>query len=152
MRSIARGASNRHSMLPWAVVGSLLVVIGIIYAQTLEFGFLHYDDQVFVTECPPVRGGLTGESILWAFTSGPVGEWYPVSMLSHMLDCEIYGLNPAGHFLTNVLLHAATAILLFLVLRRMTDELWPSASVAALFAVDPQTSSRWPGSPSGATC
>ena len=70
-------------------------------------------------------------------TDGPFGEWYPLTTLSHMLDCQLYGLNPAGHYLTNVLLHAASSVLLFLVLLRMTGDLWPSAWVAAVFAIHP---------------
>ena len=84
------------------------------------------------------RPGLTLDGLRWAFTNGPVGEWYPLAMLSHMLDCQLFGLNAGGHHLTNVLLHAATSIALFLVLWRMTGELWPSAFVAAVFAVHPQ--------------
>ena len=84
------------------------------------------------------RAGLTGEGVRWAFTDGPYGEWYPLAMLSHMLDCQLFGLNAWGHHLTNVLLHAAASIALFLVLWRMTGELWPSAFVAAIFAVHPQ--------------
>ena len=67
----------------------------------------------------------------------PFGDWYPLTSLSHMLDCQLYGLNPAGHYLTNVLLHAAASVLLFLVLLRMTGDLWPSAWVAAVFAIHP---------------
>ena len=90
------------------------------------------------TTNPHVTAGLTGEGIRWAFTEGPFGEWYPLATLSHMLDCQLFGLNAWGHHLTNVLLHAAASIALFLVLWRMTDELWPSAFVAAVFAVHPQ--------------
>ena len=69
--------------------------------------------------------------------NGPLGERYPLAMLSHMLDCQLYGLHPAGHHLTNLLLHAASAVTLFLVQWRMTGGLWPSALVAALFALHP---------------
>ena len=86
---------------------------------------------------PQVDDGLTIEGIAWAFTSRHASNWHPLTWLSHMLDCQLYGLTPWGHHLTNVLLHAATAILLFLVLRRMTGDLWPSAFVAAVFAVHP---------------
>ena len=82
-------------------------------------------------------GGLTAEGIAWAFTTSHASNWHPLTWLSHMLDCQLYGLKPGGHHLTNVLLHAATAILLFLVLRRMTGDLWPSAFVAAVFAIHP---------------
>ena len=98
---------------------------------------MNYDDGVFVSSQPHVSGGLSWSGIAWAFTNGPFGEWYPLSMLSHMLDCDLYGLNPTGHHLTNVLLHAASAVTLFLALWRMTGALWPSALVAALFALHP---------------
>ena len=75
-----------------------------------------------------------------------------MTMLSHMLDCQIYGLRPWGHHLTNVLLHAANTVLLFLVLTRMTGGLWRSASVAALFAAHPAMSNRWPGWPNARMC
>jgi protein O-mannosyl-transferase len=127
-----------RQMLPWAVVGFLLVVIAIVYGQTLGFNFSGYDDPAYVFESRQVRGGLTTSGIVWAFTSGPFGEWYPLSMMSHMLDCQLFGLNAHWHHLTNVLLHAATAIGLFLVLRSMTGELWPSAFAATVFAVHPQ--------------
>ncbi|HEY1785535.1 MAG TPA: tetratricopeptide repeat protein, partial [Pirellulales bacterium] len=116
----------------------LLVAIGLIYAQTLDHVLLSYDDSGFVFANPHVKAGLTPAGIAWAFTEGPYGEWYPLAPLSHMLDCQLFGLHAWGHHLTNVLLHAAASIGLFLVLRQMTGELWPSAFVAALFAVHPQ--------------
>ena len=138
MPATKRPCASEPGSLPWAIAGLLLVAIGIIYGQTLTFDFLGYDDQVFVTQRPQVRAGLTGEGIAWAFTNGPGEEWYPLAMLSHMLDCQLYGLRPAGHFLTNLLLHAATVVGLFFTLRQMTGELWPSVLVAALLAVHPQ--------------
>ena len=122
----------------WLVCALLLVAIGLIYGQTLSHARLAYDDSVFVYENPYVTAGLTGEGFWWAFTDGPFGEWYPLASLSHMLDCQLFGLNAWGHHLTNVLLHAAASIALFLVGWRMTAELWPSAFVAAVFAVHPQ--------------
>ena len=100
-------------------------------------GILELRRSIFVYGEPHVSGGLSWSGIVWAFTNGPLGEWYPLSMLSHMLDCQLYGLNPAGHHFTNLLLHAASAVTLFLVLWRMTEALWPSALVAALFALHP---------------
>ncbi|HEY1785868.1 MAG TPA: hypothetical protein VGG30_09980, partial [Pirellulales bacterium] len=120
------------------VSAALLLAIALIYGQTLSHGLLAYDDGTFVTDNPHVTAGLTAESVHWAFAEGPYGEWYPLAMLSHMLDCQLFGLEAWGHHLTNVLLHAATSIALFLVLWRMTEELWPSAFVAAVFAVHPQ--------------
>ena len=91
----------------------------------------------YVYENPQVSRGLTAQGIAWAFTHSHGANWHPLTWLSHMLDCQLYGLSAGGHHLTNVLLHAATAVLLFLVLRRMTGGFWPSALVAALFAVHP---------------
>jgi protein O-mannosyl-transferase len=122
----------------WAVCGFLLVAIWLIYFQTLEHRLLEFDDNGFVYDNPQITAGLTSEGIRWAFTEGPYGEWYPLAPLSHMLDCQLYGLNAWGHHLTNVLLHAAGSIGLFLVLWRMTAELWPSAFAAVVFAVHPQ--------------
>ena len=121
----------------WAICGFLLLAVGLVYGQTVRHEFLGFDDNVFIYENPHVTPGLTLSGLWWALTDGTLGEWYPLSALSHMLDCQLYGLNPAGHFLTNVLLHAASSVLLFLVLLRMTGDLWPSAWVAAVFAIHP---------------
>ncbi|HTU25046.1 MAG TPA: tetratricopeptide repeat protein, partial [Pirellulales bacterium] len=121
-----------------AVCGVLLLAVGVVYGQTLNHAFLDYDDALFVQKNPHVAVGLTPDGFSWAFTDGPGGEWYPLAMLSHMLDAQVFGLNAWGHHLTNVLLHAATSVALFLVWWRYTSELWPSAFVAALFAVHPQ--------------
>ena len=120
-----------------AVCACLVLAVLLVFSRTLSQGFSNIDDFAFVTNEPHVSGGFSWSGIAWAFSNGPAGEWYPLSMLSHMLDCQLYGLHPAGHHLTNVLLHAATAVTLFLVLWRMTGGLWPSALVAALFAVHP---------------
>ncbi|HTU26720.1 MAG TPA: tetratricopeptide repeat protein [Pirellulales bacterium] len=122
----------------WAVAGFLITVIAIIFGQTLWFDFLTYDDAWLVSGNRLVNRGLTVDGISAAFVSGPAGEWYPLSMISHMLDCQIFGLSAWGHHLTNLVLHAATTIGLFLVLRNMTGELWPSALVATLLAIHPQ--------------
>ena len=81
--------------------------------------------------------GSDAQGIIWAFTHVHCSNWHPLTWVSHMLDCQFYGLSPGGHHLTNILLHTATAILLFLVLRRMTGALWRSAFVAAVFAIHP---------------
>ncbi len=138
--------TSANRCLPAAICGLLLAAVAIVYGQTIGFGFVDYDDPQFIRNCPQVAAGLTGQGIYWAFTNGPFGEWYPLSMISHMLDCQLFGLEPpghgqlgaGGHHLTNVLLHAATTVGLFLVLSRMTSELWPSGLAATLFAVHPQ--------------
>jgi tetratricopeptide (TPR) repeat protein len=121
----------------WGICGFLLLAVGLVFGQTVHQEFVGFDDPVFVYENPNVTSGLTSSGLWWALTDGPFGEWCPLSTLSHMLDCEIYGLEPAGHHLNNVLLHAASSVLLFLLLLRMTAALWPSAWVAAIFAIHP---------------
>lgn len=107
------------------------------YAPALCFQFLTFDDQAYVTENRHVQKGLTFKNLEWAFSSVTAGNWQPVTMISHMADCQIYGLRPWGHHLTNLLLHAANAALVYLLLWRMTRGRWRSACVAALFAVHP---------------
>src|SRR5208283_3122791 len=114
----------------------LAAIIWVVFGQTLGHGFVNYDDQVYVYENPEVAQGLTLQGIVWAFHVH-CSNWHPLTWISHMLDCQFYGLSPGGHHLTNILLHTATAILLFLVLRRMTGFLWRSAFVAAVFAIHP---------------
>ena len=109
----------------------------VIYGQTLAHGFISYDDGLYVFENPRVAAGLSWENVVWAFTSRTAMYVHPVTWLSHMLDCTIFGLRPWGHHLTNLLLHALNAILLYLAFARMTRRQWPSAFVAALFAVHP---------------
>jgi hypothetical protein len=108
-----------------------------VFGQTLRFGFVDYDDQVYIYNNPVVSKGLTLQGLKWAFSGVHAENWHPVTWLSHMLDCQLYGLNPAGHHFTNVLIHTATVIALFLLLRRMTGALWRSAFVAAVFAIHP---------------
>ncbi len=116
---------------------SLAAVTLAVYGQALRCQFLTFDDQAYVTENRHVLPGLTFADIKWAFCSVTAGNWHPLTMLSHMLDCQVYGLRPWGHHLTNVLFHTANTVLVFLLLARMTSAVWPSACVAALFAVHP---------------
>ena len=108
-----------------------------VFGQTVHFGFVNYDDDQTICWNPHVARGLSGPGIAWAFTHRHFGNWFPLTYLTHMVDCQLYGLNAEGHHLTNVLLHAATTVLLFLVLRQMTGQMWPSALAAALFAIHP---------------
>jgi hypothetical protein len=120
-----------------AVCVCLAIAVLLVFGQTLRFGFVNFDDDEYVYQNPQVSAGLTLPGLGWAFTHSHSANWHPLTWLSHMLDCQVYGLEPAGHHLTNFLLHAATAILLFLVLRQMTGALWPSAFVAVVFAIHP---------------
>jgi tetratricopeptide (TPR) repeat protein len=115
----------------------LVAIIWVVFGQTGQFEFVNYDDQKNVYENPVVEKGLSLPAVGWAFTHAQVANWIPLTTLSHMLDCQIFGLHAGGHHLVNVLLHTANAVLLFLVLRQMTGSLWRSAFVAAVFAVHP---------------
>lgn len=108
-----------------------------VYAQTLDFDFVSWDDGVYVTDNAAVRDGLSLEGVAWAFTSLRDDYWIPLTWLSHMLDAELFGMNPAGHHATAGLLHLLNSLLLFALLRRMTGELAPSALAAGLFALHP---------------
>ena len=124
----------------WLVPGVcifLAAIVWVVFGQTLHHEFVNFDDEVYVYENPLVQKGLTWEGFRWAFTYGQIGNWHPLTWISHMLDCQLYGLNAGGHHLTNVLLHTISVILLFLVLRHMTGFLWRSAFVAAVFAIHP---------------
>jgi len=124
----------------WIVPGLCLLLaamVWLVFGQTIHHQFINLDDGAYVYKNPQVYRGLTSEGIIWAFTQSHAANWHPLTWLSHMLDCQLYGLNPGGHHLTNVLLHTANAIVLFLVLRQMTGSLWRSAFVAAIFAIHP---------------
>jgi len=108
-----------------------------VFGQTLTHDFVNFDDHVYVYENPLIIRGLSPEGIIEAFTHTHARNWHPLTTLSHMLDCQLYGLNAGGHHLTNVILHTISVLLLFLVLKQMTAALWQSAFVAALFAIHP---------------
>ena len=108
-----------------------------LYLPVQSFDFINMDDPTYVTQNHRVQGGLTMEGLRWSLTNLEAGFWQPIVWLSHMLDCELYGLDPGGHHWTSVLIHAGSTILLFLVLSYMTGATWASALVAALFAIHP---------------
>ncbi len=115
----------------------LVVATAAIYYQVAKFDFINFDTDQYVYENNFVKEGLTANSIRWAFTTMHVSNWHPLTWLSHMLDIELYGLNPGRHHLTSVFFHIVNSLLLFGVLRRMTGSLWRSGLVAALFALHP---------------
>jgi protein O-mannosyl-transferase len=119
------------------ICAALTAITWLIFGQTLGHQFVTYDDPQYVYENAKVTAGLSPEGVSWAFTHTVAGNWHPLTTISHMLDCQLYGLKPAGHHFTSVLLHTIAVILLFLVLRQMTGALYRSAFVAALFAVHP---------------
>jgi tetratricopeptide (TPR) repeat protein len=115
----------------------LTIAILSIFWQVQDHGFVNFDDDLYVTANPRVQAGLTVDNIVWAFTTTHASNWHPLTWLSHMVDCHLFGLNPGAHHFTNLLLHVANTLLLFLVFHRMTRAVWKSAFVAALFAVHP---------------
>jgi len=118
---------------------SLLLIAAILisYWQVKDFDFICFDDKPYVTENRRVQSGLTVKGFIWAFTTFHASNWHPLTWLSHMLDCELYGLNPMGHHWTSLQIHIANTLLLFFILQYMTGALWRSAFVAALFALHP---------------
>ena len=108
-----------------------------IYSQVQDHEFLNYDDNQYVTDNLKVQAGLTRESVSWAFTTFYSSGWHPMIWLSYILDYQLYGLNPKGYHLTNLFFHIANALILFMVLLRMTGKLWRCAFVAAIFALHP---------------
>jgi tetratricopeptide (TPR) repeat protein len=115
----------------------LVVAVLAVFGQTAHFGFVNFDDPENVSANQVVQQGLSVKAVGWAVAHAQVCNWIPLTTLSHMLDCQLFGLRAGGHHVVSVLFHAATAVLLFLVLRQMTGSLWRSAFVAALFAVHP---------------
>ena len=119
-------------------IGLALVAAGVaVYGRALGFGFVDFDDGLYVTANDTVRAGLTPHGIAWAFTTFHAGNWHPLTWLSHMLDCGIFGLAGWGHHLTSLVLHLAATLLFFAALVRMTGDVWPGAFAAAVFMLHP---------------
>jgi len=109
----------------------------LVYLPVLHSEFVNFDDGLYVTSNAHVQAGLSWKNFIWAWQTNVASNWHPLTMFSHMLDCQLYALNPKGHHLTNLLFHLASVWLLFEVLRRMTGSPWRSAAVAALFGIHP---------------
>src|SRR6266568_1751686 len=116
---------------------ALVAITWFVFGQTLRHDFVNFDDHVYVYENPQITHGLTADGLIDAFTHTHARNWHPLTTISHMLDCQLYGLQAGWHHFTNVLLHTVAVILLFLVFREMTGALWRSAFVAAVFAIHP---------------
>ncbi len=115
----------------------LMAITWLVFGETLRHPSINFDDQEYVFENPKINTGLTSTGVLWAFTHSHAENWHPLTSISHMLDCQLFGLQAGWHHFTNVLLHTIAVILLFLVFREMTGALWRSAFVAAVFAIHP---------------
>jgi protein O-mannosyl-transferase len=135
---------NASSSAPTRAAGWRLLIAALLVAVTLaiywplkQCDFTNFDDPDYVTRNPHVLHGLTGRGIAWAFTQIHAGNWHPLTWISHMADCQLFGLNPAGHHFVSLGLHLANALLLFWLFEKMTGAAWRSAMVAALFAWHP---------------
>jgi protein O-mannosyl-transferase len=127
----------RNRWLSLAICLFLALAVWAVFGQTLHHEFVNYDDSLYVTQVAQVQTGLSWEGLKWAFTSLRAGSWHPLTWLSHMTDCQLFGLRAWGHHLSSLLLHLSNTVLLFLVLQRMTRARWRSAVAAALFALHP---------------
>jgi tetratricopeptide (TPR) repeat protein len=133
--------TSRHGILErradLAICIALLLAVLAIYGQVAGFDFVNFDDPAYITDNPQVQKGISMEGLRWAFTSGESGYWFPVTRVSELLDCQLFGLRSGAHHLSNLLWHALATLFLFAFLRRATGARWPSAWVAFLFALHP---------------
>jgi tetratricopeptide (TPR) repeat protein len=120
-----------------AIAGALVASTLAAYAQTVHFDFVVFDDPTYVIDDPHINRGLTWPGVKWVFSHAYFANWHPLTLLSHMLDCTLFGLDAGGHHLTSVLLHVANTLVLFFVLCGATGAPWRSSVVAALFALHP---------------
>jgi len=133
---MSRASLTRNQLLS-VICLTLTLVTAVLYWPMLHHNFVNLDDEAYITANPHVQSGLTWAGFVWAFQSGEQANWHPLTWMSHMVDCQLYGLNPGGHHLTNLLFHIANTLLVFLLLNQMTKAVWRSAFVAALFAWHP---------------
>lgn len=125
---------NRYEWCLFPVIALLTVAV---FSTVLWHDFVDYDDFTFVVRNSHIQAGVTIDGIVWAFTSGYEANWIPLTWISHMLDVQLFGMNPAGHHFVNLLFHTASTLLLFIFFKRTTGALWRSAAVALLFALHP---------------
>lgn len=129
-----RGGSSARAIAMSLILAALTLAV---FGKTIRYEFVNFDDDVYIYNAPIIRAGVTMVGFLRAFTDPHANNWHPLTTLSHMIDCQLYGLNAGGHHATNVLLHAIAVLLLFYALRQLTGAFWRSATVAVLFAVHP---------------
>lgn len=122
---------------PRLVALLLALITAVVFWPVLHCEFVNFDDEDYITQNAQVQSGINWNGLRWAFATFHSFNWHPITWLSHMLDCQLFGINSSAHHGVNLLLHAANAMLLLLVLHRMTGYLWPSAFAAALFAIHP---------------
>jgi len=133
-----RKTTRFHSPLTTLIICLFLVAISFaVFGQTIRYDFVNFDDDLYVYSAPVIKAGITIQGLALAVTAPHARNWHPLTTISHMLDCQLYGLNAGGHHGTNVLLHTIAVLLLFFVLRQMTSAVGKSAIVATLFAIHP---------------
>ena len=128
---------DSQSLLKWGISALLALVTLAAYVSVAENDFVNMDDPGYVTQNVQVQQGFSWNTVRWAMTAEVCSNWHPLTWLSHALDYQLYGLNPAGPHLTNLAFHVANTILLFLLLQRLTTRLWPATFVALLFGLHP---------------
>ena len=133
----SRQAKSPASRQALAVCIFLVVITWLVFGQTVRYDFVNYDDNEYVYANPNIAHGLTINGVVHAFSGTHSANWHPLTTLSHMLDCQLWGLRAGSHHLTNVVLHTIAVVLLFLVMQQMTGAIWRSAFVAAVFAIHP---------------
>jgi tetratricopeptide (TPR) repeat protein len=119
------------------ICAGLIALVWFVFGQAIHFPFVNYDDAAYTSENPIIVRGLSSDGIVWAFTHTQSGNWHPLTVISHMLDCSLFGLNAGAHHLINVSFHTLTVLAFFFALRALTGSLWRSALVAAIFAIHP---------------
>jgi len=132
--AIAPAKNFRRDLILCALLAAGVLLV---FWPVRSFEFLNYDDPEYVTDNPAVQHGLTQAGVAWAWQTSHASNWHPLTWVSHMLDFQFFGANPAGHHFTNLIFHLANALLLFLVIKRMTGAIWRSFFVAAIFAFHP---------------
>ena len=140
MHRISQSTALHRRNPPWVtscICVSLFVLTWIVFGQTLRYDFVNYDDPRYVYQNTRITSGISVANVAWAFSHIHSENWHPLTTITHMLDCQLHGLNASWHHFTNVLLHSFAVVLLFVALQRMTGDLWRSAFVSAVFAVHP---------------
>jgi tetratricopeptide (TPR) repeat protein len=136
-RSEKAGAAHRSRVPQWLIAAGLVAGTALVYASVASFNFVNLDDRHYIHENPEVVSGLSWNSIRWSFTTQHAANWHPLTWISHMADCQFFGLAPGPPHVVNLLLHITSVCVLFVVLRRMMGRVGPSAFASALFAIHP---------------
>jgi tetratricopeptide (TPR) repeat protein len=130
-------AYRTSKFTPWVVCAALVGLVWIAFGQSLHYGFLNWDDIIYIRDYPEVSAGLSAKGFVWAWTHPHYSNWHPLTTLSFMLDSTVFKKNAAGFHAHNLLLHAAATLFLFFAIRRMTGDIWKSAAAAAVFSLHP---------------